>query len=341
MSWTPLLGHDSVLTRLRNALQRGRLGHAFLFVGPEGVGKRRVAQHVAQGLLCETNAPETLDPCGRCAGCRQVETASHPDFFEIAKPADKMELPIALMQQLVGQLGLKPARGAHKIAVVDDADLLNEESANCFLKTLEEPPPGSLLILISSAVETQLATIVSRCQVLRFNPLSTDEVASLMVSLGAAEESTARKLAQVGAGSVGRALESASEEWVEARGWILDGLGALPAGSVALARELQRFVADAGKDAAPRRARARQVVLLAADFYRNCWRRLSGRGLDESEPVANFADRMDVETILDLADRCLQADRHIARYLNQSLALDCWIDDLSQIAQGLYVSRIA
>ena len=97
---------------------------------------------LAQALLCETRGEEELDPCGNCPGCIQVEAGTHPDFHEAGKPEDKHELPISVIRDLCDQFGVKPARGSHKVAILDDADDLNDEAANAFLKTLEEPPPG-------------------------------------------------------------------------------------------------------------------------------------------------------------------------------------------------------
>jgi DNA polymerase-3 subunit delta' len=323
MTWTPLVGHEQVLAQLRRAMARGRLGHSFLFAGPEGVGKRRTARELARALLCERNPPEQLRPCGECAACRQVEAGTHPDYTEVGKPADRHEMPIELIQDLCAHLSLKPARGRSKVCVLDDADLLNEESANCFLKTLEEPPPGSLLLLIVTSVETQLTTIASRCQVLQFQELPPERLAPLLLELKIADSARqAEELASIAGGSVGWAAEMAKEEWGAARKMLIGGLERLPDGATAFCQEVHTFVESAGKEAALRRGRARQIVRLAADFFR---RRLSGVGGQSS-----WGD----DVLLDLIDRCLQADYHIARFLNQSLAMDCWIDDLAQLAAG-------
>ncbi|MFO0948234.1 MAG: DNA polymerase III subunit delta' [Planctomycetota bacterium] len=344
VSWAPLVGHDAVLMQLRRALARGRLGHAFLFVGPSGIGKRRAASHVAQGLLCEKHSPAALEPCGQCSGCKQVEEDAHPDFFSVAKPSDKHEMPIQVIQDLCERLSLKPARGRYKIAIVDDADLLNEEAANCFLKTLEEPPPASLLILLASSAETQLATIVSRCQILRFQELKPDVIADLLTRLGVTEDrSEAKRLAAWGTGSVGRAMEMAQEDWKEARQVLLDGLSVSPIRSTELASKMQEFIDAASKEAAPRRARAKQVIRLAADLFRDGLAAASGPEVHFSIDVAKanaLAQRLGEDTLIDLIDRCLQADYHIGRFLNQTLAIDCWMDDLAQIAAGQFVQPV-
>ena len=177
MPWHSIRGHDRVVAELRRSLEQGRFPHAMLFVGLEGIGKRTFARKLAQSLLCETVAADRLDPCESCPGCLQVEAQTHPDYTEAARPEDRHELPIAVIRDLCEHFALKPARGIRKIAILDDADDLNEEAANAFLKTLEEPPPGAVLILIGTSVEVQLQTIVSRCQVVRFDPLPAEDVA--------------------------------------------------------------------------------------------------------------------------------------------------------------------
>ena len=345
VSWLPLVGHDRPLEQLRRAASRGRLGHAFLFVGPSGIGKRRLARHVAQGLLCETRPAPALDPCGECAGCRQVEADSHPDFTEAGKPEDKNQFPIELMHDLCARVSLKPARGKYKILVIDDADSFNEESANCFLKTLEEPPPGSIIILLATSVETQLPTVVSRCQTIRFHELSEDEAAGVLIKLGFAPDMTeATKLARLADGSVGLAAELAGDDWQRMRRRIVDGLGGLPDGNVALASSIAEFVEEAGKEAAAKRARVRRLVRLAVGFYRDCLSaKETGRqpGDSDQDAISTTVARLDSDAIVDLIERCLDADYHIARFLNQTLAVDCWIDDLAQIASGKYVPSAA
>src|SRR5205807_1760656 len=111
-----------------------------------------------------------------CPACTQVEAGTHPDVFYLRTPEGKHELPVAEMREFCSRMALKPMRGSRKIGMVEDADDFNEESANSFLKTLEEPPPGSLLILLATSVDRQLPTIQSRCQVVHFNSLAAGDL---------------------------------------------------------------------------------------------------------------------------------------------------------------------
>ena len=269
MVWQGIDGHDEVAERFRLALGAGRLASSFLFVGPPGVGKRLFAEKLAQALLCANAAEEQLTPCGKCTSCLQVASRTHPDLYVIEKPADRASIPLSLFvgddahrmrEGLCHDIALKPFMGGRKVAIIDDADTLGEESANCLLKTLEEPPPRSVLILIGTSADKQLPTIRSRCQTIRFQPLASQEVAEILESRGLiADPQQARRLSEFAEGSVQRALELADDELWAFRLQLLRALASPQVESVALARELVAFVDAAGKEAGVRRARARQV----------------------------------------------------------------------------------
>src|SRR4051812_3211000 len=223
MAWQNLAGHDEIADRFRHAIAQGRLASTFLFVGPEGIGKRSFAVCLAQALLCETRDPKLLDPCGHCPACLQVKAGTHPDFLFVRRPTGKSFIPLGLLkgdepdypirQSLLCNLSLRPFCGGRKIAIIDDADFLNVEGANCMLKTLEEPPPQSVLILIGTSPDRQLPTIRSRAQIVRFQSLETATVANLLLSQKVvSDEKEAARLAAFSGGSLARAAELANPE---------------------------------------------------------------------------------------------------------------------------------
>ena len=184
-----IVGHEHVFETFRRALQQRRLASTFLFVGPPGIGKWTTALSLAQALLCESTSPDELQACGACPGCQLVAARTHPDLLLIQKPDDKNFIPVEsfigdrehrMREGLCHDIALKPFRGGRKIAIIDDADYLNQEGANCLLKTLEEPPADSLIILIGTSQQRQLPTIRSRCQIIRFGPLTDVQVATLL-----------------------------------------------------------------------------------------------------------------------------------------------------------------
>ena len=180
MAWSRILGHEPVIARLRESLLRDRLSHAYLFVGPDGIGKGLVARELAKTVLCAESRDEA---CDGCRACRKVEHGNHPDVtvVERVRDSDKGTARSAILidqvrEEIQNTIGYKPFEGSHKVFIVSEADRLTEQAQNCLLKTLEEPPGHSLLVLVASRLEPFLDTVVSRCQVVRFRPLPTDLV---------------------------------------------------------------------------------------------------------------------------------------------------------------------
>lgn len=352
MSWHGIEGHDEVVDRFRRILASGRLASTFLFVGAPGIGKRTFALKLAQALLCGNEADAALNPCGKCPSCQQVAAESHPDLELVAKPTDKSFIPVEVFigdrehrmrDGLCHNISLKPFLGGRKIAIIDDADYLNQEGANCLLKTLEEPPPKSVIILIASSEQTQLPTIRSRCQVIRFRELSQDVVAALLRSLGEVDsDADAEQLAALSQGSLQRAKQYLDPELSDFRGEFLTKLGRLPEKSVSLATDLEKFVESAGKDAPVRRERLKLVILIAVELYRELIRRASDLApasdshLNAAIRAASQARAIDVESVAACVERCLDAQAQVDANANQSTLIECWIDDLARLSESAY-----
>lgn len=346
MSWQGIEGHDVVVAQFRQRLARDRLASTFLFVGPAGIGKRTFALKLAQALLCRQGESELLEPCGECASCVQVVAGTHPDVLHVRKPDDKNEIPIALLigskerrmqEGLCHDLWLKPTPGGRRIAILDDADHLNEEGANALLKTLEEPPPRAVLILVGTSVDRQLPTIRSRSQIVRFQPLPAEIIAGLLITKGLVADSTeAQRLAEHADGSLTLALELTDHELWTFRGQLLGQLRETPIDGVQLGRMVTTFVESAGKDAIVRRARARQVLRFAAEFFRQLARTLVGAPLETDRDLRSSAESAaagwpgDAQSAAECVGRTLEAISQIDRYVNQGALLDCWADEVSR-----------
>jgi DNA polymerase-3 subunit delta' len=328
-----------VVEGLRRNLAQGRFPHAFFFAGPEGIGKHTFARTLAQALLCERAREVDLDPCETCPSCLQVEAGTHPDLLEVQRPEEKHDLPISLIRELCLELALKPMRGTRRIAIVDDADDLNDEAANAFLKTLEEPPPGAVLILIGTSAELQLDTIISRCRVVRFDPLPRSELAILLREQGVTSEpAEAERLAELSEGSVARAHGLANPDLEHFRRSLIDEL-ADPRGfdPPALAQRIEAFAKAAGKESVDQRGRARLLMGELARFFRGVLWQTAGLNPpcpdpDDCRAVEALAKRLDPETVLVLADRCLEADYQVQRKAFLPLILNALTHDLAKLA---------
>jgi DNA polymerase-3 subunit delta' len=309
------------------------------------VGKRTFALKFGQALLCETNPPEAMDPCGECPGCKQVLAGSHPDLEFVAKDPDSSFLKVEqfigdrehrMQEGLLARFALKPTRGRRKVAIIDDADLLNAESANCLLKTLEEPPPGSVLVLIGTSEQKQLPTIRSRSQVVRFHPLPEATVAKLLVENGiVSDRFEAERLASLSGGGLHQAIALADPELMEFRRHLLSHLAQEGWNSVALAKSINAFVEESGKEAPPRRERLRRIITFAADFYRQLMIHLSGgepsgdQHLRDSVASAASTWPGDAEAAADRLERSLDALAHVDANAHPVTLTEAWIDDLA------------
>ncbi|MGD8570197.1 MAG: DNA polymerase III subunit delta' [Gammaproteobacteria bacterium] len=155
--------------------QKGQLPHALLFSGPDGLGKRHFAEQLARALMCDRNHQVTADseftaPCGQCNGCHLMAAGTHPDFSVVQPEGDSKQIQIDRVREISQFLSLKSQFAPLQVIIVTPANAMNRYAANSLLKTLEEPTPGSLLLLISSRISRLLPTIRSRCQMISFTP---------------------------------------------------------------------------------------------------------------------------------------------------------------------------
>jgi len=214
MGFAEIVGHQRILEHLRSALRNGRLHHAYLFLGPDGVGKRTVAMALAKAIHCAENEH---DYCGGCVNCARIADGNHPDVRVIAPLADKKEISIQQIRELERELHYRSFTGKRKIAIIDPATLLNTAAQNALLKTLEEPPADSLMILIAANGGGLLPTVRSRCLRLSFAPLSRQEVVVFLESKFGVKSEDAEFLAAMSMGSIGVAANLDKDELVEKR----------------------------------------------------------------------------------------------------------------------------
>ena len=189
---------------------RGGMPHGVLVTGPGGVGKTTFAGDLAAGLLCR-NEDSELRPCRTCRGCRALEHGNHPDLHRLAPTGAGAVIPIGGREErgvrdLVRDLALLPVEGGARVAVITAADRMTEDAQAAFLKTLEEPPSGTVLILTASDEERLLPTIRSRCVRIRLGPVARQDVEGILVDAGLVEAPVAARLARLAAGRPGEAV---------------------------------------------------------------------------------------------------------------------------------------
>jgi DNA polymerase III delta' subunit len=196
------------------AMLASHVPHALLLVGPTGVGKTTLANDLAAALLCR--APDAADrPCGECRSCRAVDHRNHPDLHRLAPSGAGGVIPIGGrdergVRDLVAELALMPVEGGHRVAIIEAAHRMTEDAQTAFLKTLEEPPSGAVLILCADDEERLLPTIRSRCVRLRLGPVPRRDVEAIVVDRGLADAAQAARLARISGGRPGVALAYAA-----------------------------------------------------------------------------------------------------------------------------------
>ena len=219
MPFQALIGHHRVLTLLTRAIARGTLPPALLLAGPEGVGKRRTALAVAETLNClelRTAGDFEIDACGACASCRRIARSVHPDVI-VVEPGETGTIKIDEIRDVIDRANYRPFEGRRRAVIVDAADAMMPAAQNALLKTLEEPRPGSVFMLVSSMPDALLPTVQSRCPRLRFGRLSAGDVAGVLIRDHEYGEAEARAAAADADGGVGRALAARTVDLVEAR----------------------------------------------------------------------------------------------------------------------------
>ncbi len=167
MSFEKMRGQPGVMAYLKSALEKNRLPHALLFLGPEGCGQIEAARELAKALFCRDK--KGLESCEACAHCRQVDQGSHPDFSVVRPEEGKSVIPVEAIRELIATANLTPFQADFKVFVIECAECLNDVAQNALLKTLEEPPGKTTFILISSTMGGLLPTIRSRAQSLNFS----------------------------------------------------------------------------------------------------------------------------------------------------------------------------
>jgi len=245
MSFSQIVGHQKQVEIVRQALNHGRLHHAYLFLGMEGVGKKTIALGLAKAIHCSA---ATGDFCGECADCARIQDGNHPDVRIIEPLAGRKEISIQQIRELEKELNFRSFSGKKKIAILNPATLMNLSAQNALLKTLEEPPRDSLLILIAANGGALLPTLRSRCLRISFGPLARDLISGFLVSRKGLESETAEFLAAMSLGSLGAVVSIDTQELLERRREWVRLISGLRAGDYRAATDAAEVVAGSKDD---------------------------------------------------------------------------------------------
>lgn len=218
MSFKDIRGQDTALGILKGYLRSAAVSGAWLFTGPEGVGKSLAAATFAKAVNCLERED---DSCDGCIPCRKIDRAQHPDVHFI-EPQDSESIKIESIRRLKEDISLRPYEAEKKAFIINDAHLLTAEASNALLKVLEEPPGASLIILVTSKPALLFRTIVSRCKALRFYALRRDKVQEILSSEHKLDEAAAHFLAYYAEGRLGMALRLKDGDFLSEKNRVID-----------------------------------------------------------------------------------------------------------------------
>ncbi len=351
MNWSSIRSHSDQEQMLRRSVERGRLAHAYLFAGPPGIGKSLFARVFAKALLCLRRPEGSLDACNECSSCRQFEADSHPDYFYIGRPEDKSEIPIKLFigdedkrprDGLIYEISLKPMTAERRIAIIDDANMMNEAGANSMLKTLEEPPPSSVLILIAENLDAVLPTIRSRCQLLRFNALSQQDVIELLIEHEmASSPEEAAEVAAMSEGSLRTAAQLLRPELRALRTELQKHLASADMNPIAASKAMLEGIDSSTNETSENRRNIGWLIRFAQEFYRQGTLLITNPESIDNPPIElrSFAERQrklgvfGLERTLELFDRTVEAEQHAEGNIAPARTIESMFDDLARIGR--------
>ena len=339
-AWQSLKGHQEQRALFERSLQRGRLSHAYVLTGPEGIGKRKFARLLAQSMFCRERQPDQIEACGECRACRSFNAGTWPDFIEIGLPSGKTEIPIALIigepekrgrEGLCFELAMAAQASERRVALIDDAHRLNAEGANALLKTLEEPPAKALILLICDNPDSLLPTIRSRCQVVRFFPLTEGDVRDVLLTEQLTESADeAATVAAMAEGSITLAQQLLNPDLRQLRELVsreLDQLDQMRPLEVSrqVADELER-ISTGTED---QRRNGRWMLRFIAEVLNVRLRRLMSG--DFGDPLLQrFGIRSGVDLLAPLLDRVITASHQIEGNSPVRLVLEAMFDDIAR-----------
>ena len=335
MSFRDVPGQDEPIEFFRRAIRSGRLAHAYILVGPEGVGKRLLARALAQYVFCDNRGD---DACGTCRSCRLIESDRFGDLHWYRREEGKQQLGVDVIKEFRRAANLKPLEADRKVFVLEDADKLNAESANRLLKVLEEPPPESLLLLFALDVRDFLPTILSRCHVVRLRPLSVDNLTARLADQAGCSPQRARFLSHFTMGSPGLAAGLAAGKFFEERDRLIDMMVSMDTvGRFAVAEEMFKRAQDVTDSVQARREVLLRFFDVLALFYRDVLAASLGDGEtplineDRAGDVTTLAGRLSVERVRRILASIEEARHALGLNANQKLLLGNLTFDLAQL----------
>lgn len=338
MSWREIKGQERAISFLKNILVEGKLSGAYLFIGPEGVGKGLTARNFAKILNCEQRG-ESFDCCDECPSCLKIDNFNHPDVNWIEKLEDAQRISIEQVRNIKREITLKPYEGRTKIYVILEAELLTEEASNCFLKTLEEPPFNSTLILTTSDAGKLLPTIISRCRIVKFSSLALEKVEEILRTQYNLPPVKASFLANLCEGKLGKAIELKDRDILNEKNEIINQFSVPQEKSGEQTFHSPKGTSGTGflLSATQNKKEVEETLKIMLSWYRDiliskC--KISSSlliNLDRHKEIFNLANRVSFEKLSKTIKTIINIYAFIQQNVNPKLALEVMAGELRDV----------
>ncbi|MBK9314035.1 MAG: DNA polymerase III subunit [Acidobacteria bacterium] len=334
MSFATLIGNQHQKTILQRLLRGGQIATTFIFAGPDGVGKRRFALTMAKAANCLTGAPAegfADDCCDFCQVCCRIDEGTYGDVTTIEP--DGQFIKIAQTRELAVEVFYRPREGRHRFFIIDSAERLREEAANSLLKTLEEPPPTSTIIMITSRPDSLLTTIRSRSQKLNFSPLTTGEMEAYLKANFPRPAPDTALLARISEGRIGQATAFDLSVYRQQRRTLIELLEILSDGN-----NRYRLLKAAEFLGKKERNEFEDELDLLSSLLRDLFILSTGKSIDSivnidvAESLRNLAAKVGTDRLILWAEKTDRLRAGLRINLNRQLALESLLLDLAQTA---------
>ena len=267
MSFKDILSQNHITESFVNTISKKRLSHAYILTGQKGTGKSLFAREFTKALFCKNNKG---DSCDICQNCMRIGNNNHPDIHWIFPDKKDKFIKIEYIRDMQHHVNLSPVELEYKVFIIKEAEKMNEESSNCLLKTLEEPTPNTIIILIANFLASIKETIKSRCQIFRFRPIPTNVIKEQLINKYDIKVKEAEWVSRFSSGSLGNAIELAQDKFYKKNNVIINGISKLKLeDNLAFAEDLVESYLNTGDSLEEKRQALKHILNCILQYYRD------------------------------------------------------------------------